>query len=81
MFFVYILFSNSLREYYVGSTQDVANRVEEHNSGECKSTRNGVPWKLIRIEEFKTRAEAVRKEKKIKSRGIRRYLEDIKNSG
>ena len=81
MFFVYILRSDSLKRYYVGSTQDVTNRIGEHNSGECVSTRSGIPWELIRVEEFETRAEATKKEKRIKARGIARYLEDLKNSG
>jgi putative endonuclease len=81
MFFVYIMRSNSLKRYYVGSTQNVTNRVDEHNSGESKSTRSGIPWEIIRIEEFKTRAEAVKREKKIKARGIERYLKDVKDTG
>jgi putative endonuclease len=68
-------------KYYVGSTKEVTNRIEEHNTGECKSTRKGISWRLVRVEEYLTRAEAVRKEKKIKARGIARYLEDLKKSG
>ncbi|MBN1397697.1 MAG: GIY-YIG nuclease family protein [Bacteroidetes bacterium] len=78
---MYILRSKLHGRYYAGSTKEVTNRVQEHNNGECKSTRNGIPWELVRIEEFRTRAEAVRKEKQVKARGIGRYLEDIKNSG
>jgi predicted GIY-YIG superfamily endonuclease len=55
--------------------------LEEHNTGECKSTRKGIPWRLVRVEEYLTRAEAVRKEKKIKARGIARSLEDLEKSG
>ena len=53
----------------------------EHNSGEGKSTRSGIPWEMVREEGFATRAEAVRKENQIKARGIGRYLEDLKRSG
>jgi putative endonuclease len=81
MFFVYILQSSINLKYYVGSTKEVTNRIEEHNTGECKSTRKGIPWRLVRAEEYLTRAEAVRKEKKIKARGIGRYLEDLVKSG
>ena len=66
--------------YYVGSTQDVENRVVEHNAGESKSTRGGIPWKLVRTEAFATRSEAVRQEKNIKSRGIERYLKGIEEA-
>ncbi len=74
MFYVYILQSQVLKTYYVGSTQDVSNRLREHNHGETRSTRKGVPWEIVHIEEFPTRAEAVRQENKIKARGMARYL-------
>ena len=77
MFYVYILKSQTTRKYYVGSTQDVSNRLREHNNGESLSTRGGRPWEVVRIEEFQTRAEAVRKENQIKARGIGRYLQSL----
>ena len=33
MYFVYILFSEKLDRYYVGTTGDVERRLFEHNSG------------------------------------------------
>jgi putative endonuclease len=63
MFYVYILQSQARRKYYVGSTQDVANRLREHNAGESLSTRRGVSWEVMHIEEFQTRSEAVRNKK------------------
>jgi predicted GIY-YIG superfamily endonuclease len=39
------------------------------------STKNGIPWEIERHEEFETRTEAIKKENKIKLRGIRRYLD------
>jgi putative endonuclease len=77
MFCVYILRSQRLQKYYVGSTQDVNNRLREHNHRESRSTRKGAPWELIHTEEFPTRAEAMRQENKIKSRGIARYLSSL----
>jgi putative endonuclease len=56
----------------------VEKRLQEHNAGKSTSTRAGIPWGLIHTERFATRAEAVQRERKIKSRGIGRYLSDIK---
>jgi putative endonuclease len=81
MFFTYILQSNKTKRYYVGSTDDLKNRLEEHNSGETKSIRKGIPWKDIHIEQFATRAGAVRKEKQIKARGAKRYLDAFNKPG
>ena len=38
-----------------------------HNSGYSKSTKNGIPWKLVYKEEYQSRAEAMKREKQLKS--------------
>jgi putative endonuclease len=78
MYYVYIIWSQGLRRFYVGSTEDVANPLREHNRGESRSTRGGIPWEMVRVEEVETRAEAMEREKKIKGRGIGRYVEGLK---
>ena len=75
---VYVLYSEILGQYYVGSTQDIEERINRHNTGRSKFTSRGIPWKLVRYFECGTRADAVQLERKIKSRGIRRYLEENK---
>lgn len=77
MYICYILFSTSSGRYYVGSTQDLANRFTEHNSGENQSTRPGAPWEVVWTDEFISRHDAIVRERQIKSRGIRRYLEGL----
>ena len=67
MFHVYVLRSGTSGGRYVGSCENVAERVRRHNTGHSKSTRHGVPWILIHRESFSTRAEAVRKERYYKS--------------
>jgi len=81
MFFIYILRSEKNRRYYRGSTEDVKNRLTEHNNGESKSTRAGIPWNLVHSESFLSRSEAVKREKEIKARGANRYLSDLLKSG
>lgn len=67
MYFAYILRSQKTGKYYIGSTEDVAKRLIRHNSGRNKSTKAGVPWSLVRVEECATRQEAYRREFQIKS--------------
>ncbi len=76
MYFVYILYSESLQKYYAGSTDNVTKRIGEHNSGKGNFTAKGVPWKLVITIEAVTRGEAVKLELKIKKRGIERYIQD-----
>lgn len=76
MFQVYILYSPSLKKYYVGSTMHLEIRIDEHNRGKSSFTKKGIPWKLIHHIDFINRTDAVQLEMKIKKRGIRRFLED-----
>jgi len=76
-YYPYILYSRKLAKYYTGSTQDLGNRLGEHNSGEDKFTKAGVPWELVKSFSCSTRPEAVRLENKIKKRGVKRFLEGI----
>jgi putative endonuclease len=67
MYATYVLLSDKTLRYYTDSTDDIENRLREHNSGETKSIRNGIPWKVIHIEQFEIRAASLRKEKQIKA--------------
>ena len=75
-FVVYILYSQSLHKFYVGHTQDLVHRLEEHNSGRGDFTSKGAPWQLITTFACPDRGKAMRLEKAIKKRGISRFLSD-----
>jgi len=47
MYFVYILKSVNKETYYIGQTNNLSVRIKEHNIGKSKSTKLGVPWKLV----------------------------------
>jgi putative endonuclease len=76
-YFVYIIQSLKDRSYYVGSTQDLFERLDHHNQGRSKYTKAKRPWKLIYVEEHEDRSEAVRKENKIKARKSKEYIESL----
>lgn len=76
MFITYILHSETIKRYYVGHTEDLAERIKQHNTGEGKFTKRGIPWKLIWMVESSTRGNAILLENKIKKRGIERFLAD-----
>jgi putative endonuclease len=67
MFLTYIIWSDRLKRYYIGSTNDIDKRLKEHNYGKSKFTKKGIPWKLIKIEKLKSRQEAYKREFIIKS--------------
>ncbi len=80
--FVYILQSEKTLGYYVGSSFDPEKRLIQHNSAKSKSTKHGIPWKLVYTEKFDTKSEAVKREYEIKRKKSRKYIEYlIKSAG
>jgi len=75
MYFVYILKSEKDESYYIGQTSDLNDRLKRHNEGRFGYTKSKIPGKLIYLEEFDTRKEAIKSEKEIKSRKQKSYIE------
>ncbi len=73
MFFVYILYSISFDRYYVGLTDSLERRLEEHNKGKTKSTKAFIPWQIVHVEQFETLLETRNREKYLKSAAGRRW--------
>jgi putative endonuclease len=65
--YVYILQSLKDNKYYVGETPDVKARLLFHNAGKQRSTKHRIPFRLVLTEQYLTRAEALQREKQIKS--------------
>jgi len=76
MFYTYILYSNSLKKFYTGQSQDLDRRLVEHNRGKTKFLDSGKPWVLVYSKSFNNRSEAITLEKHIKKRGAKRFLLD-----
>ncbi|MBU1017745.1 GIY-YIG nuclease family protein [Patescibacteria group bacterium] len=63
---MYIVQCNN-KAYYVGSTDDLKDRVKKHNLGQgAEYTKRYRPTKLVYFEECATRAEAEKRERQIK---------------
>lgn len=67
MIYIYIIKSCKDGRFYVGMTQNIDKRINEHNSGRTKSTKGYVPWKLFFFEIFPDRKSARAREKYLKS--------------
>ena len=80
-FAVYILRSRRDGSYYVGQSEDVVQRVVRHNSGRVNATKSNGPWELVYTEKFETRREAICREREIKQKKSRKYMEDLIRSG
>jgi putative endonuclease len=79
---VYILQSESSGRFYCGQTGDLNRRLRQHNDPHyvfSKSTKRFQgPWKLLWDQECPERSSAMRLERRIKQRGIGRFLEKAK---
>jgi len=64
------------RLFNIGHTENLIKRLDEHNSGNNKSTKHVVPWIIVLQFEAKARGDAMKLENEIKKRGAKRYLED-----
>ena len=69
MYCVYVLKSQKWNKPYIGVTSDLRKRFKEHNSMETKSTRYGIPWKLIYYEAYLDKSDAVKREIQLKKHG------------
>lgn len=67
MFHVYVLKSEKTGKHYIGSTEDLTERIIFHNHNRVKSTKNKGPWQLAYSESYKSRSEAQKRELQIKS--------------
>ncbi|MEW6616899.1 MAG: GIY-YIG nuclease family protein [Patescibacteria group bacterium] len=67
MYYTYILKSEKTGKHYVGSCENIESRLKRHTSGRNKSTKAGIPWKLIYFEAFLTKQDSYRREFQIKS--------------
>lgn len=68
MHIVYILVSRQYSErIYIGLTEDISRRLDEHNSGKSAYTKKYGPWQLVAHITFSKKAKATEFERYLKS--------------
>jgi putative endonuclease len=81
MFYVYVLRSSKTGRRYVGSCEDLGDRLRRHNAGESKATKHGIPWTLLHAEPCESRSAAIMKERYYKTGSGRDEIDRISVSG
>ena len=74
MFYVYVLRSETDSGLYIGYSSDLKKRLAQHKKGAAAATSYRGPWKLIYYEAYAEQADALGREKYLKSGGGRRFL-------
>ncbi len=66
MFYVYMLKSKKDESLYIGFAPDLKERFIKHNQGLVQSTKNLRPLELIYYEAYKSKKDALIREKRLK---------------
>ncbi len=72
--YVYVLYSKKDRKLYIGYTQDLKRRIEQHNAKKNFSTKSRIPFILIYAEACLNKEDAQRREDYFKITQGRRFL-------
>ena len=75
MFFVYVIESIKSGKLYHGFSENLEQRLEEHNRGSNFSTAAGRPWRYIYTEGCLHKKDATRREMYLKTTQGRRLLQ------
>ena len=77
-YLVYILYSQKHNKSYTGSTSSIISRFHSHNQFATKGwTVRYRPWMVVHLEFFKTKKEALQREKWYKSGAGREQKQKI----
>ncbi len=80
MYTVYTLHSPDYDKIYIGFSSDLESRMLSHNKLGTKGwTIKYRPWEIVYTEECKTKAEAMKREKQLKSAKGRAFIRRIIN--
>ena len=78
-YFVYIISTNRKSKLitYVGYTNNLKKRLSLHNNGKGAKFTRGRQWKIIYIEKYDTKSEAISREYYIKkNRKFRNFIKE-----
>jgi len=74
---VYVLHSPKFDKIYIGYTSDLEQRMLSHNVlGKKGWTIKFRPWKIIHTELYKTKADALKREKMLKGGQGRKWIRE-----
>ena len=66
-YYIYILYSNSLDLYYIGTSANPEERLKKHLSNHKGFTSKAKDWLICYSEAFELKTEALKREKQLKN--------------
>ncbi len=77
MYTVYVLHSPDHGKIYIGYTSNLTNRILAHNELASKGWASRFrPWKIIHLENFNSKQEAMQRERMLKGGQGRKWIRD-----
>lgn len=76
MYYTYVLQSKKDGKLYIGFTEDLKRRYQEHEQGLVDATKDRRPFKLVYYEACQKKEKAIAREKYFKSGFGRRFLKE-----
>ncbi len=82
MHYVYLIKSLNSNFIYIGNTNDLRRRFEQHNARKDLATKAYAPFKLVYYEAYAHKKDALERERKLKHHGsvIGHLKKRLKNS-
>ena len=80
MFYVYILESKKTGRHYIGSCGNIDARLRDHKTNQVRSTKYNGPYKLIHMEMFEFKQDALKRERQIKKYKGGRFFKKLISS-
>jgi putative endonuclease len=68
MFYVYLLEGKKDNNLYIGFTNNIQQRIKQHNNGSVPSTKSRRPLELVYFEGYKSEKDARHREQNLKLR-------------
>ncbi len=79
-YYIYILYSENLDKFYIGSTENIPTRMKEHLWKHKGFTSKAKDWELKYSESLTSKTEATMRERQIKKWKSRKMIEKLINS-
>lgn len=69
MYYTYIAKSQKQWSFYIGFTVNPMKRLQEHNTGKQIATKRYLPWRIVYLEGYSNKEDAIDRERKLKQFG------------
>ena len=79
-YFVYILQSDVDHSYYIGYSSNPDNRLKDHNMGRSRYTRKKIPWRIVYIEQYDNKSDAIKRERFLKNQRNTEFYSTLINN-